>query len=158
MLSHLWIGQKKVDRSVCSGLKWSNDQHVCLLHVCRLMITWPVEYVGMCLERCARSGVPPLAKPIRGFFAATVHFGRFLLSLPFARPRPQNRWHPWRIANRSLHHACVLYGLPLSRLTAELHHTSMFCVMVGMDVMSELLFFWGDACAWIQYGQKGIQY
>ena len=49
------------------------------------MITWPVEYVGMCLERCARSGVPPLAKPIRGFFAATVHFGRFLLSLPSAR-------------------------------------------------------------------------
>ena len=114
---------------MCSGLKWSNDQHhVYLLHVCR-----PYDYMAcracghMCLERCARSGVPPLAKPIRGFFAATVHFGRFLLSLPFARPRPQNRWHPWRIANRSLHHARVLYGLPLSRLT-ELHHTSMFCV------------------------------
>ena len=86
---------------MCSGLGWSNDQHV-RLHVCR-----PHDYMAcrvcghMCLERCARSGVPPLAKPIRGFFAATVHFGRFLLSLPFARPRPQNRWHPWRIANRS---------------------------------------------------------
>ena len=129
---------------MCSGLEWSNDQHVCL-HVCR-----PHDYMAcrvcghMCLERCARSGVPPLAKPIRGFFAATVHFGRFLLSLPFARPRPQNRWHPWRIANRSLHHACVLYGLLLSRLT-ELHHTSMFCV-VGMDITSELLFFLGATC------------
>ena len=71
---------------------------------------------------------------------------------PALRPRPLNRWHPWRIANRSLHRARVLYGLHLSRLT-ELHHTSMFCVG-SMDITSELLFFLGATCSSIIMDRK----
>ena len=122
-----------------------------------LMIVWPVEYVGICVW----SDVQDLVShhlPNRSAVSSRRR-GAFRPFSPFPalrRPRPQNRWHPWRIANRSLHHACVLYGLPLSRLTVtELHHTSMFCV-VGMDISNELLFFWGATCPWIQYGKKDL--
>ena len=127
---------------MCSGLGWSNDQHVCL-HVCR-----PHDYMAcrvcghMCLERCARSGVPPLAKPICGFFAATRCISA-VFSFPCPQPAPAPSEQMASVAYcKQISAPCVRALWAPFVQTYRVTSHEYVCV-VGMDITSEHAFLLG---------------